>query len=122
MPQTATDLGGLSAFSPSDVWIGWAIETQGFAAHFDGHVWRTLSPPNDLITDTGNVVLDGEGGYWFGDQAILTGTTWTEPTIAVSGGFGHVVRIPGTESFLQPASVSTANSSIQEPTIYLFDL
>lgn len=65
----------------------------------------------------------GKGGYWFGDTAILAGGKWaSEPAIEVSGGFGDVVRIPGTESFLQPAGVMNSGSSVYKPTIYRFDL
>ena len=42
--------------------------------------------------------------------------------IEASGGFGSVVRIPGTESFLQPADARNLNSAIQKPTLYRFDL
>jgi hypothetical protein len=59
--------------------------------------------PGDVIANTSNVVPDGKGGYWFGDAAILTGSTWA------------------SESFLQPASVQTANSAIPKPTLYRFD-
>ena len=49
--------------------------------HWDGQHWHTLAIPDDVFADTGNVVPDGQGGYWFGDAAILTGSTWTsEPT------------------------------------------
>ena len=57
------------------------------------------------------MVRDGRGGYWFGFAAILTGSSWTsEPIIETTGGFGAVFRIPGTESFLLPASVENPNS------------
>ena len=69
------------------------------------------------------MVPDGQGGYWFGGTAILTGSTWTgEPVIEATGGFGSVVRIPGTESFLWPARREDSNSTIQQPTLYRFDL
>lgn len=45
----------------------------------------------------------GEGGYWFGPNEILNGTTWTDVEVPLpgSGGYGLVVtRIPGTTSFL----------------------
>jgi hypothetical protein len=68
-------------------------------------------------------VRAGKGGYRFGDAAILTGNTWiSEPAIKVTGGFGPVVRIPGTESFPEPASVENFGFSVQKPTIYRFDL
>jgi hypothetical protein len=36
MPKVLTDVDGIAAFSPSDVWIGWATDTQSYAAHWDG--------------------------------------------------------------------------------------
>ena len=49
--------------------------------------------------------------------------TWIgEPIFEATGGFGSVVRIPGTESFLLPASVKNSNSTIWKPTLYRFDL
>lgn len=107
--------------SPNDVWLGYDSATAWQALHWDGHHWHTLTAP--FYADTYNIVADGKGGYWFGDGAILTGNRWTsEPGIAITGGFGSVVRIPGTESFLQPAGVENSGSSVQKPTIYRFDL
>jgi hypothetical protein len=122
MPRVRTDNPGVSAFSPSNVWIGWDTATSSRVTHWDGH-WRTMTTPGDVLADTRNVVPDGKGGYWFGFGAILTGHTWTsEPAIQVTGGLGSLVRIPGTESFLLPASVENSNSTIQKPTLYRFDL
>jgi hypothetical protein len=124
MPHPVVGEGpGVAVFSTSNVWIGWFSGTGSFALHPYGHHWRTLTVPDSVNGDTMNIVPDGEGGYWFGDAAILTGNTWTsEPPIQVTGGFASVVRIPGTESFLQPAGVVNADSSVQKPTIYRFDL
>jgi hypothetical protein len=91
--------------------------------HWDGQHWHTLTIPDDVYANTRNVVPDGQGSYWLGGAAILTGSTWTiEPSIEATGAFGSGVRIPGTESFLQPASVKNPNSTIQQPTLYRFDL
>jgi hypothetical protein len=123
LPRVLTDIPGVSAFSPANVWIGWNTAAGSHAKHWDGHHWHTLTIPDNVYANTSNVVPDGKGGYWFGDAAILTGSTWTsEPIIEATGGFGSVVRIPGTQSFLQPASVKNPNSAIQKPTLYRFDL
>jgi len=69
-----------------------------------------------------HIVPDGKGGYWFGAQAILTGSTWTaEQVPAFTGGFGGVTRMPGTTSFLLNAGVE-AGGSTEKPTIFRFDL
>jgi len=123
MPRVLNDNPGVAAFSASDVWIGWDTATQSLVTHWDGRRWHTLTVPGDVPANTSNVVPDGKGGYWFGDGAILTGSTWaSEPAIEATGGFGSVVRVPGTESFLQPDSVQPAGSAIQKPTLYRFDL
>ena len=124
MPHPVPAAGpGVAAFSPSNVWIGWYSSTRSYALHWDGYHWHTLTVPDSVNADTLNIVPDGKGGYWFGYAAILTGNTWTsEPAIEVTGGFGSVVRIPGTESFLLPATVENSGSSVQKPTIYRFDL
>jgi hypothetical protein len=123
MPRVLTDGPGVTALSPSNVWVGWYTETAARVTHWDGHHWHTFTTPSALFAETTNVVPDGKGGYWFGFGAILTGSTWTsEPAIESSGALGSLVRIPGTESFLLPASVENANSAIQKPTLYRFDL
>jgi hypothetical protein len=123
LPRVLTDDPGVSALSPANVWIGWNAADRTHALRWDGRHWHTQAIPDDVIASTSNVVADGRGGYWFGDAAILTGSTWTsEPAIEVTGGFGSLVRIPGTESFLQPASVRNSGSAIQRPTLYRFDL
>jgi hypothetical protein len=122
LPRVLTDIPGVSVFSSANVWIGWDSSDKSHAMHWDGQHWHTLTIPNDVYANTRNVVPDGQGGYWFGDAAILTGSTWTsEPSIEATGALGSVVRIPGTESFLQPASVRNPNSTIQQPTLYRFD-
>jgi hypothetical protein len=124
MPRVRTDGLGVSAISRSNVWIGWDTATRSRVTHWNGHHWHTMTTPSDVLANTGNVVADGKGGYWFGFGAILKGNRWTsEPPVEISGGLGSVVRIPGTESFLLPASVKISNNSaIQRPTIYRFDL
>jgi hypothetical protein len=122
LPRVLNDDPSVSVVSRANVWIGWSAADRYHATHWDGQHWHTLAVPDNLLANTGNVVPDGQGGYWFGDAAILTGSTWTsEPPIEASGGFGSVVRIPGTESFLQPAGVRNPNSTIQQPTLYRFD-
>ena len=122
LPRVLNDNPRVSVFSRANVWIGWSAADRYHAMHWDGQHWHTLAIPGDVFADTGNVVRAGQGGYWFGDAAILTGSTWTsEPPIEATGGFGSVVRIPGTESFLQPAGVENTNSTIQQPTLYRFD-
>jgi hypothetical protein len=113
----------VSVFSPANAWTGWSAADRYHAMHWDGQHWHPLTIPDDVLADTGNVVTDGQCGYWFGGAAILTGGTWaSEPPIEVTGGFGSVVRIPGTESLLHPAGVRNLNSTIQQPTPYRFDL
>jgi hypothetical protein len=123
LPRVLTDMPGVSAISPANVWIGWNTATKSHAKHWNGHHWHTLTIPDNVDANTSNVVPDGKGGYWLGEAAILTGSTWTsEPIIEATGGFGSVVRIPGTRSFLEPASVENSSSTIQRPTLYRFDL
>ena len=123
LPRVLNDDPGVSVVSRANVWIGWNAGDRSHAMHWDGQHWHTLTIPGDVFANPSNVVPDGQGGYWFGGSAILTGGTWTsEPAIEVSGGFADVVRIPGTESFLWPAGVRNLNSTIQKPTLYRFDL
>jgi hypothetical protein len=123
LPRVLTDEPGVSVFSPANVWFGWNTATKSHALHWDGQHWRTVTIPDNVYANTSNVVRDGQGGYWFGEAAILTGSTWTsEPIIEVTGGFGSVVRIPGTQSALLPAGVDNNNTPPQEPTLYRFDL
>jgi hypothetical protein len=122
MPRVRTDDPSVTAFSPSNVWISWNTATASHVTHWTGRHWRTIAIPGDINANTGNIVPDGNGGYWFGDQAIL-GNTWTsEPGIEGSGGLGPVVHIPGTESVLQPSSVENSSYTTQWPAIYRFDL
>jgi hypothetical protein len=123
MPRVRTHDPSVAAFSRSNVWIGWDTATGFRVTHWDGHHWDTMTTPGDVVANTWNVVPDGKGGYWFGPFAILTGSTWTsEPSLGVSGALGFVVRIPGTESFLLPASVESPGSAIQRPALYRFNL
>jgi hypothetical protein len=123
MPRVLTNDPGVTAFSPSNVWIGWYTANTSRVTHWDGRQWHTLTTPSELLPDTTNIVPDGKGGYWFGFGAILTGSTWTsEPSPEVSGALGFVVRIPGTESFLMGAGVMNPNSVTEKPTIFRFDL
>jgi hypothetical protein len=111
---------GVTAVSRSNVWIGWYDTTSEHALHWNGHHWLTVT--SSYYEDPINVVPDGEGGYWFGAKEILTGSTWTtEELPGFSGGYGNVIPIPGTTSFLLPAGVETGSSSIERPTIFRFD-
>lgn len=66
------------------------------AYRWNGRAW------NRYYEDPMDIVPDGEGGYWFGAQAILTGSTWTtEELPGFTGDCGDVTRIPGTTSFLR---------------------
>lgn len=123
LPRVLTDEPGVSAISPANVWLGWNTATASHSLHWNGHRWLPQSVPDNVNADTSNVVPDGQGGYWFGGFAILAGGAWTSvPWIGVTGGAGPVYRIPGTESFLQPATVKNSGSAIQRPTIYRYDL
>jgi hypothetical protein len=111
----------VTAVSPSNVWIGYYTSTSSYALHWDGQHWHTLSAP--YYGNAWNIVPDGKGGYWFGPQAILTGSTWTNEQVpGFTGSFGGVTHIPGTTSFLMSAGVETASSSTEKPTIFRFDL
>lgn len=123
LPRVFNDMPGVSAFSPGNVWIGWNTADTAHALHWNGQHWHTLTIPATVDANTSNVARDGQGGYWFGPNAILTGSTWTsEPIIEITGGFSDVVRIPGTQSALLPAGVDNNNTPPQLPTLYRFDL
>lgn len=112
---------GVTAVSPSNVWIGWFDNTTSHALHWDGRRWHTVTAT--YYADPLEIVPDGKGGYWFGAQAILTGRTWTTEVVPIfNGGFGGVTRIPGTTSFLLTAGVGASGSSTVKPTIFRFDL
>jgi hypothetical protein len=124
MPHPVLYAGGpdVTAVSPANVWIGYVTSSTSpnYFLHWDGHTWHTLT--GAYYSSTDNIVPDGKGGYWFGAQVILTGSTWTDEQVpAFSGGYSFVVRIPGTTSFLLPASVETS-SGVQKPTIFRFNL
>ncbi|MCW2936355.1 MAG: hypothetical protein JWM19_7317 [Actinomycetia bacterium] len=111
----------VTAVSSSNVWVGWDDTTKSYALHWDGHQWHTVTAP--YYANAGNIVPDGKGGYWFGAQATLTGSTWTYRQVpAFSGDFGGVSRIPGTTSFLMNAGVYTGEPATGKPTIFRFDL
>jgi hypothetical protein len=123
MPHPVFDNAGpnVTAVSPSNVWIGWFDNTTSHALHWDGGQWHTVTAI--YYADPLDIVSDGKGGYWFGAQAILTGSNWTaEQVPAFTGGYGGVTRIPVTTSFLLNAGVETGLSSSEKPTIFRFDL
>jgi len=117
---------GVTASSASDVWIGWDTATTARGMHWDGHRWHVITAPGNVIAEGYNIVPDGHGGDWFGPFGRWTGRTWTgafdvSPGFS-AGGFGPVVRVPGTSSFWLAAGVKNTASSIEEPTIYRYDL
>ena len=125
MPHPVTDGAGpsVTAVSPSNVWIGGGIATTASqqALHWDGQQWHTVTAPD--YANPFNIVPDGQGGYWFGAQAILTGSTWTtEQVPGFTGGINGVTRIPGTTSALLSAGVIPDGTSTQRPTLFRFDL
>lgn len=126
-PHPVVDFGpSVTALSPFNVWIGWETATTTYAAHWNGHQWRVITAPDNVDADSYDIVPDGRGGYWFGPFADWTGHVWIsagdispEPS---GGGFGDIVRIPGTLSFLMAAGVMNAGSSTEHPTIYRLKL
>jgi hypothetical protein len=123
MPHPVFDNAGpdVTAVSPSNVWLGWYDNTSAHALHWNGHRWYSVTAT--YYADPADIVPDGQGGYWFGPQAIFTGSTWTaEQVPGFTGGYGGVTRIPGTKSFLLNAGVETGRSSTEKPTIFRFDL
>jgi hypothetical protein len=123
MPRVRVDNSAaetVTAFSRSNVWVGWDFSD---AAHWNGRRWQTLTAPAEFGPDSSNIVPDGEGGYWFGATAILTGSTWTSvPSPDITGAFGSVARIPGTESFQLPGYVENSSFTMSTPTLFRFDL
>ena len=110
----------VTAVLPSNVWIGYYTSTAGYALHWDGHQWHTVTASSSANV-LSVVVPDTEGGYWFGAQAILTGSTWTAEQVPGFTGFiGNVTWIPGTPYFLMNAGAETGSSSVEEPTIFRF--
>ena len=79
MPHPALDDGARShggvGLQRLDRLVRSTAESPPHALHWDGHHWRTVTVP--YYADTTDIVPDGKGGYWFGAQAILTGSTWT---------------------------------------------
>jgi hypothetical protein len=126
LPRTVVPTGpSVTAVSPSNVWVGWETETLADALHWDGQHWHTVKSPDNVLADSLDIVPDGQGGYWWGAFARLTGSTWIggiNIPASSSGNFGPVVRIPGTSSFLMAAEITNVGSSIEHPTIYRFDL
>jgi hypothetical protein len=122
MPHPVLHAGpAVTAVSPANVWIGYDASTRSYALHWDGRHWRAVAASPHASTF--DIVPDGKGGYWFGAQAILTGSTWTSERVpGFTGGFGPVARIPGTTSFLLSAGVETGSSATEKPTIFRFDL
>lgn len=123
MPHPVFNDGGpsVTAVSSVNVWIGWYDTTSAHALHWNGQRWLTV--PLSYYADPFHIVPDGKGGYWFGPQTILTGTTWTtEQLPAFTGGFGDMARIPGTTSSLLAAGVETGTPATERPTVFRFDL
>jgi hypothetical protein len=123
MPHPVFDNAGptVTAVSTANIWIGWFDNTSSHALHWDGYGWHSVTVA--YYADPLNIVPDGQGGYWFGAGAVLTGSAWTSEQVpAFTGGYGGVTRIPGTTSFLLNAGVEAAGSSTEKPTIFRFDL
>lgn len=117
---------GVTVSSPSNVWIGWNTATKTRGMHWNGRQWHVITAPGNVSADGSNIVPDGHGGDWFGPFARWTGHAWigafdVSPGFS-AGGFGPVVRIPGTSSFWLAAGVTNTGSSTEEPTIYRYDL
>jgi hypothetical protein len=126
-PHPVIDFGpGVTALSPSNVWIGWETTTMTSGAHWNGRRWRVITAPGNVDANGYNIIPDGRGGYWFGPFADWTSHAWisaSNVSPANSGGaFGHIVRIPGTTSFLMAAGVVNVGSSTERPTIYRLNL
>jgi len=122
----AADNPGVTVSSPSNVWIGWDTATKTRGMHWNGQRWHVITAADNVTANGFNIVPDGHGGDWFGPFARWTGHAWigvfnVSPTFT-AGGFGPVVRIPGTSSFWLAAGVKNVGSSTEEPTIYRFDL
>jgi hypothetical protein len=117
---------GVTALSRSNVWIGWNTTTTSRAAHWDGRRWRVITAPVNVGGDGYNIIPDGRGGYWFGAFADWTGHSWIQYShvspSAEGSGYGDIVRIPGTLSFLLGASVLNIGASTAHPTIYRLNL
>lgn len=128
MPHpVVADGASVSVFSPANVWIGADTSTRVSALHWDGHHWHVVSVPDSVSgANSFNIIQDGRGGYWWGPFADWTGHAWIDDgTVSPqysSGGFGPIVRIPGTLSFLMAAGVANAGSSTEHPSIYRLDL
>jgi hypothetical protein len=123
MPHSSLNDSGpaVNAVSRSNVWIGWFDTATSHELHWGGRRWQSVTVPD--YADPTRVVPDGKGGYWFGPQAILTGSTWTEQQFPAFGGsYDGMIRIPDTTSFLLSAGVQAVGSSTQKPTIFRFDL
>jgi hypothetical protein len=60
-------------------------------SEWDGRKWYTVTAV--YYADPLDIVPDGKGGYWFGAQAILNGSTWT--TEEVPGSPAATAVCPG---------------------------
>lgn len=127
MPHPVVTSGpGVTALSPSNVWIGWDTATTTKAAHWDGHQWHVITAPDSIVANSFQIVPDGRGGYWFGPFADWTGHAWVS-AVGISpgysaGAFNALARIPGTLTFLMAAGVMNTGSSTEHPTVYRLSL
>jgi hypothetical protein len=118
---------GVTALSPSNVWIGWINATTTAAVHWNGNRWQQVTAPSSIIADSTAIVPDGRGGEWWGPWVDYTGHAWvshlTFSPEFFSGSVGAPVRLPGTSSFLAAAGISnTGSSSVEHPAIFRIDL
>lgn len=123
MPHPAYDNAGpgVTAVSPTSVWIGWEDNTASHVMYWNGHTWSTPTVPDGA--NPLDIVSDGKLGDWFGPQNILTGSKWTTEAVpGFTGDLGDVTQIRGTTSFLMGGGVASSDTTPTKPTIFRFDL
>jgi hypothetical protein len=130
--------GQVSAPTANDVWVfglSPSSVADSVAYRYDGSRWHKIPVPAQTYLQ-GAVALGPRNVWAFGSSGTVfapgssvsatvfhwNGAKWQGYSLAGGNLIGSVVRIPGTESFLQPASVQAAGSAIQKPTLYRFDL
>ena len=113
---------GVTALSPSNVWLSLDTETNAYTEHWNGHRWQPFTPPGNVVASTSDIVPDGRGGDWFGPYADWTGHTWINAfgfsSAFYGGGFQDFARIPGTTSLVGVGGFDHNGSTTQYPQIY----